>query len=543
MSGPAHPPEPQQASRPRQQPQPPLVRMLAIERLTLTETEREVNLRLESPTLLVVSDGHGTATVAARLALASPGKCFLLSPRQTIVLRNDNPDPLSGYRIEFEALRDDEEWFGQDREFVFEPYAPLEDRLHDLLRESDPADRLAPFHRHIQFQSLLFEVLRRLPSAEDADEALGDHPPSEARKAVERTIAHLHRAYREEIEIGSLAQEAKLSRWQYGNLFRDLTGESPNRYLNRLRMEQAKRLLAASPSSRVNEIAERVGFRDEYYFSRRFKQTTGLTPTQFARSQVTTPRIFSVQYLGELLALGIRPIGSNRAMIGALPEEAGDIPAVDDVLDEKSLSALTPDLIVYPSFLPPKLAKRLSQIAPAYEIDWNVDVYTRLRLMGEMLGKDREAADWIHRYQEKARRTRRNLQGSILPGETASAFIFHADHLYVYGGHHFGHTLYEGVGFEQPPGIRALLERNKNAKWQRIPFEALPDYTGDRVFMALADRGIDALQGKRVLEHPAWKSLPAVRAGKSYVVRDSWANYNPLTLDRHLDEMVHCLKP
>jgi len=522
---------------------PPVVRLNGIDRLALEEAGRETRLRLESHALLIIAEGHGTLTVANRLLLAAPGKCFLLGSRQTLVLRSENPSPVTGYTIGFDILEDREDLFGRDRELVFEPFSLLEDRLHDLLRDNGPSDRLEAFHKHILFQSLLFEVLRRLPErAADGHEADFGPDAEDARQAVERTIVYLHHSYRDDIEIGRLAQEAKLSRWQYGSLFRELTGESPNRYLNRLRIEQAKRLLAASPSSRINEIAERVGFCDEYYFSRRFKMTTGVTPTQFARSGGKERRIFSVQYLGELLTLGIRPIGTNRAMRHALPEETGDIPAIDETLDTKSLSDLAPDLILYPSFLPAELAERLSRVAPALEIDWSVDVYTRMLLMGEMLGKKQEALDWIERYKEKAGRARNQLQGRILPGETASAFIYHADRLYVYGGHHFGHTLYEGVGFEPPPGIRALLERSKNAKWQEIPLEALPEYAGDRVFLALADSGIDALKGRQVLEHPAWKSLPAVRGGKSYVVRDLWANYNPLTLDRHLDEMVHCLQ-
>jgi len=515
--------------------EPPLVRMIGIERAHLDGANQETKLRLTSYVLLIITEGHGTATVANRLLSAFCGKCFLLGPHQTIVLRNGTNSPFSCYKIAFEAIRNDDV-FDRDRELVFEPFSCLKGHLQDLLQHSDADDRLEVFRKHILFQRLLYEVLRRLPDDLEETEAEG------AKQAVERTIAYLHHAYREEIGIGRLAQEAKLSRWQYGSLFRALTGESPNRYLNRLRIDHAKRLLAASPSSRISEIAQQAGFQDEYYFSRKFKKSTGLTPTQFAQSRGETPRIFSIQYLGELLALGIRPVGTNRAMLHALPVETDDIPAIDESLESKRLAALAPDLILYPSFLPAEMTERLSRIAPAVEIDWNDDVYTRLRFMGEVLGKKQEAADWITRYKEKARKARTKLRGTIRPGETASAFIYHADRLYVYGSHHFGHTLYEGVGFEPSPGIRALLGRDRNAKWREISFEDLPEYAGDRIFIALADSGLDALNGRQVLEHPAWRNLPAVRDGNSYVVRDLWANYNPVTLDRHLEEMVQCLK-
>jgi iron complex transport system substrate-binding protein len=44
-----------------------------------------------------------------------------------------------------------------------------------------------------------------------------------------------------------------------------------------------------------------------------------------------------------------------------------------------------------------------------------------------------------------------------------------------------------------------------------------------------------------LLEHPVWQSLSAVREGKSYIFKDRWANYNPVTLERHLDEVVERL--
>ncbi|MED1783275.1 helix-turn-helix domain-containing protein [Brevibacillus fortis] len=331
-----------------------------------------------------------------------------------------------------------------------------------------------------------------------------------------------------------------MSRWQYGSLFKSLTGQTPARYLNALRIEQAKKLLASS-STRVNDIAARVGFHDEYYFSRRFKQTTGMSPTQFAQRCERAPRIFSIQYLGELLSLGIRPIGTNRSMLGALPEACADVSPVDEPLDIGQVSKLEPDLILYPSYLPADLAGQLSRVAMAVEIDWEVDVYTRLQEIGNLLGRAKEADEWIVRYKEKADKAKERLNNTVREGETASAFIVHMGGLFVYAGHHFGHTLYQGLGFEPPPGIRGLMDRNRNAKWQEIRLEDITQYAGDRIFLALPERGEDAEKGREVLHHPLWRSLPAVQEDKSYVVQDRWANYNPVTLDKHLDDTLRRL--
>ena len=57
---------------------------------------------------------------------------------------------------------------------------------------------------------------------------------------------------------------------------------TPGRYLLNLRLQNARRLLAETTLT-VGEIAERTGFEDMFYFSRRFKLETKLTPTQYRR--------------------------------------------------------------------------------------------------------------------------------------------------------------------------------------------------------------------------------------------------------------------
>ncbi|UZN00897.1 helix-turn-helix transcriptional regulator [Lysinibacillus sp. MHQ-1] len=49
-----------------------------------------------------------------------------------------------------------------------------------------------------------------------------------------------------------------------------------------LRLTNAKELLLQT-NVPLKEIAQRVGFDDEYYFNRRFRQVIGIPPKQFAR--------------------------------------------------------------------------------------------------------------------------------------------------------------------------------------------------------------------------------------------------------------------
>jgi AraC-like DNA-binding protein len=60
------------------------------------------------------------------------------------------------------------------------------------------------------------------------------------------------------------------------------TGLSPHQYLLELRLIHARSRLAETRLS-VKEIALEVGFEDEYYFSRLFRQKLGLSPSQWRK--------------------------------------------------------------------------------------------------------------------------------------------------------------------------------------------------------------------------------------------------------------------
>jgi len=82
-------------------------------------------------------------------------------------------------------------------------------------------------------------------------------------------------------------------------------GKPPSVYLMDIRMMRAEELLLAG--SGVKETATRVGFADEFYFSRRFKQRRGLSPVAFVKSRQRNIASVSDPLSGSLLALRLLP--------------------------------------------------------------------------------------------------------------------------------------------------------------------------------------------------------------------------------------------
>jgi two-component system response regulator YesN len=89
-----------------------------------------------------------------------------------------------------------------------------------------------------------------------------------------------------ELSLSWLAKEALYMNVDYlGKLFYKEINEKFSQYVLRIRMEEAKKIIANETDIKVYEIAEKVGFGDNsQYFSQVFKKYTGLTPKEFKNS-------------------------------------------------------------------------------------------------------------------------------------------------------------------------------------------------------------------------------------------------------------------
>ena len=87
----------------------------------------------------------------------------------------------------------------------------------------------------------------------------------------------------EDISLTALAEVAKLSPYHFVRSFKQSFGLPPHRYVSRLRMEQAKSLLA-DPAMSVTQIGLKLGFSETSSFTTTFRKHAGLTPTAYRRS-------------------------------------------------------------------------------------------------------------------------------------------------------------------------------------------------------------------------------------------------------------------
>lgn len=102
------------------------------------------------------------------------------------------------------------------------------------------------------------------------------------RMEIAKAMQYISEHYTEQITLTNLAETACLSPNYFCRIFKSETGLNYSEYMNRFRLEQAKKLLRTT-TMHTNEIAEKVGFKDYRYFCRIFKEYTGFTCSEFRR--------------------------------------------------------------------------------------------------------------------------------------------------------------------------------------------------------------------------------------------------------------------
>ena len=101
----------------------------------------------------------------------------------------------------------------------------------------------------------------------------------------ETTVASVRRVlecnFSERLNLDALAEQHHISRYHLAHTFKRITGYSLKEYRLLCQISYACQQLAEEKT--VGEIAEAAGFHDMSNFSRAFKETVGMTPTEFRR--------------------------------------------------------------------------------------------------------------------------------------------------------------------------------------------------------------------------------------------------------------------
>jgi ABC-type Fe3+-hydroxamate transport system substrate-binding protein len=509
------------------------------------------SLILQHHTIFVSTGDCGRLVINGQSVPLSADKCWLLAPGDSYSINNPEIS-LYYYLISFSAIQTGDclgfylqELLPGRSELIVHPFSKVIRLAEELLMNRDcQEDDVLYFKQQLRFQELLLLLFEHNYSSQRL--------PSPA-QSVESTIQYLQDHYMDSITVKQLAEQANVSLWQYTPIFQKLTGKRPLDYLTEVRISQSKLLLLNS-SEPLREIARLVGFSDEYYFSRRFRLKTGVPPGQYAQSQrrritvkdwtghvVDVPErpkriIYHGETLGDLLALGVKPIGGDEAFArnSVYTHRIKKLANVGFPLDPQLTDSLSPDLIIVAN-ADEKVYTRVAGIAPTLTFDSFAPLSNRMRTLGSWLGKQREAEAWLETFHAKNDAMWLRLYTEILrPGETASALFYdHGNHLFAMGMSGLSTALYAPGGLQPTEEIQAVLDQELG--FAEMDPSKLHSYAGDHVFMLIPQREDSRSAMEQLMQSPVWSSLPAVRQGHIYLLDGAkWNSGDALTRERLL---------
>lgn len=384
-----------------------------------------------------------------------------------------------------------------------------------------------------RIQSLLYQ-LHQLVVEADTEADITD-------SSYFRMLSYIHQNIQKEITREMMSRMMGFNPRYFSVWFRKQTGWSFTEYVAHLRVNKAKKYLMSSQAT-IQQISQKVGYSDGLYLSRKFKQVTGMTPTDF-RLRPKPKRIVALQFLGDLLALGVKPVAVEKDVMNyslLLQPELADVRSFElqGCPAEADLSGLEADIVIAPTYLSPRQLKCMEKLGPLVTVECDeMDRLEQIRLFGRLLGEEEKAEAWIRHYHLKIDLAKQRLSSLIESGETVAVYEIRQDNsIYIWNHTARGvYNLYPMLGLAPPDKVRSdVLERNDHLC---ISLSELPIYAADHMFVVVSGReDWMSRTRKRISKSVVWRNLPAFRNERIYYLKleEFWGSEG-LALERQLE--------
>lgn len=113
-------------------------------------------------------------------------------------------------------------------------------------------------------------------------DAIESNREERGHQSFERALDFIEQNFIQDISLNDVADKAGMNPSYFSQIFKEKMGDSFVKYVTRLRLEYAKKLL--NEGYKVIEVSERVGYINYRYFCDTFKKNVGMTPSQYRDS-------------------------------------------------------------------------------------------------------------------------------------------------------------------------------------------------------------------------------------------------------------------
>jgi ABC-type Fe3+-hydroxamate transport system substrate-binding protein len=499
-------------------------------------------------TLIAVCSGTGRLGLGLHKLDISSGWFVLLPPGTYVELEDQSASyehKLEWFVLSFDLVKIDD---GGHREHVRLPesafYSEAADwnkAITDLLLQWP--QRHAGMAEALRFQGMfnlrMADVLTRIQESSANDINLGQQG-----SVLEQVLAYIHQHYDKKISRKDAIELSGLPTRTFTLRFKQRQGITFNEYLNRIRIHKAIEWLLLSDAP-LSEIASKVGYADEFYLSRKFKQIIGVSPSAFVKKTKTYAAMEDA-YTVDLLTLGVVPRtavmndwvgrhfdraleagGCRQMRWGMLKEERLDV-----------LRAIKPDLIIAP-MMGVIERDQLSAIAPLIEMPWQgVGWKQHFERVAALVGRKAQARAWLSAFEIKLGEVKSALAERMDDEATVAIMNVRSNSLRIYASTYMGgDLLYDSLRFNPPPLVEDM--RRKGIDNLYMNDEQMFFLDADYIFLTVEDHAVAKARLEKLKAAPRWHDIRAVQRKRVFEVdMAKWYGYAPAALEAQLADVM-----
>ncbi|MDD6174813.1 MAG: AraC family transcriptional regulator [Firmicutes bacterium] len=230
--------------------------------------------RISNYELVFVLKGQGNIVLENKQMTIQPGDLVCFRPGVLHSLSVSQEPCMEFYGVHFTLPAEMEQLPLPDLAQI-KPAAQLEALFKDLLGVYQKKAYLYQWRQNLLLQQILCEIFTAL-----YQESI---PAEQAR--IKKVLEYIHEDPSHPFTLEDLTARAGVKKTLFLQSFRNVTGTSPKQYIIGLRLESARSLLLETQMP-VSQIAEKCGFTDAFYFSRRFKAKFSESPQQYRKAHL-----------------------------------------------------------------------------------------------------------------------------------------------------------------------------------------------------------------------------------------------------------------
>jgi len=497
--------------------------------------------------LIIAAQGKGTLVLDTSEHRLTDETAHWCLPEQTFGIRSDDDDGLELYLLHFDMYREVRQEAGTSHYVKQEQGLPAGQSLsvHNasetalgceaVVRLSGSEDRSERFRGQIAFQELLYELMKQ-------DEVTAEG----ANAAIDRAREHMDRHYNDSLSIEQLGKIAGVSPKYFVDLFKKTFGISAIDYLTELRMNKAKQYLMQS-QAKLRDIAHQVGYQDEFYFSRKFKQQVGVSPSVYIKSRKRKIAAYGMWTTGHLLALNIIPYAAPlhpKWTTYYHGKYRNDIPVhlsafrVNEHWEAniERLRYAAPDIIVSMDGLRPEEQCRLEQAGTVYYVPQSgLDWREQFKLTAGYVGEAKEAESWLSGFDRRVQTARERLKPHIR-NDSFLIISINKQQIHAYCNHGIAAIFYGDL--QMKPAYRSETPLYNF----EITLDQLRSLNPNRLVLNICQDSETLAAWAQLRDSMEWQELEAVRNQKTYRINsDPWREHSPLAHERMIDDTLRLI--